>query len=76
MLNLKIKSLSEKLDFKKIGLFRLIKKVLILNYELALLVIILLVLVTRFYPLNAAVSATGLGSFDRLHSLLLSLTLI
>ena len=35
--NLRIKRLSKKLDFKKIGLFKIIKKILTLNYELALL---------------------------------------
>jgi hypothetical protein len=34
--NLKIKRLSEKLDFKKIGPFRITRKISILNYELAL----------------------------------------
>jgi hypothetical protein len=34
--NLKTKQLSKKLDFKKIGLFRIVKKILTLNYELAL----------------------------------------
>jgi hypothetical protein len=34
--NLKIKRLSEKLDYKKIGLFRIVRKILTLNYELAL----------------------------------------
>jgi hypothetical protein len=34
--NLKTKRPSEKLNFKKIGLFRIARKILILNYELAL----------------------------------------
>jgi hypothetical protein len=34
--NLKIKRPSEKLDFKKIGPFRIARKILTLNYELAL----------------------------------------
>jgi len=35
--NLKIKQLNKKLDFKKIGLFKIIKKISILNYKLILL---------------------------------------
>ena len=34
--NLYIKRLSKKLDFKKIGLFKIAKKILTLNYELDL----------------------------------------
>jgi hypothetical protein len=34
--NLKTKRLSEKLDFKKIGPFKIVRKILTLNYELAL----------------------------------------
>ena len=34
--NLRIKRLSKKLDFKKIGPFKIIKKISILNYELDL----------------------------------------
>jgi hypothetical protein len=34
--NLKIKRLSEKLDFKKIGLFKIVRKISTLNYELVL----------------------------------------
>ena len=37
ILNFKTKRPSKKLNFKKIGLFKIIKKILILNYELALL---------------------------------------
>ena len=38
--NLKIKRLSRKLDFKKIGLFKIARKISTLNYELDLLEII------------------------------------
>ena len=38
--NLRIKRLSRKLDFKKIGLFKINKKILTLNYKLDLLKII------------------------------------
>ena len=37
ILNLKTKQPSKKLDFKKVGLFKIIKKISILNYKLALL---------------------------------------
>ncbi|KAK1710669.1 hypothetical protein BDP67DRAFT_407135, partial [Colletotrichum lupini] len=38
--NIKIKRLSNKLNYKKLRLFKIIKKVLLINYELKLLNII------------------------------------